>query len=702
MKDDNGRLLDLAKEMAEKINKGKVSVEAAVGQLRNNRATADEFSALQLLIGALNNRDRLAELTDSGNSLMRILSAIRIGELIPPNEFGRQSQEWKNDELLITSLLRGMVRKRKRVCTETISPLAGSSDEVNFLLARLVEYEKPESITSDNLISVVAEAALERGSFFFDPDFLVNLWHRDETAHCSLLCMADGDGDLIRYMIGNIDKSNRSLVLMALLKAAKHGIDLSHLSPLLISDPYLKQVYGLLKDLKNGTAIEDPLVQFSFYGDPLQSGKGSSGGMGTFLRTLGNGLAESLPGVITIVPIDVKELLEKRSLLSTENDRHFFMYVPFFELDRMIPDSFLRDRLMVESNVRDILAMAKIRPAFFHMRFSDFASYSMLRLAKKLGARSFFTITPDPQRRFSNQNGDLIDLEPSRALRETSRVEIAWTMLDECDRLFGIGAEDSRNQLFSYYPQLHRHNFSKKLQMMPEGISLRNECPFRTKGPLYSLFFDQSKEFFLERSFSKKPLLLSVGRLDTTKGQIKLLKAWGDSNLCTSFNLVIIGGDVNSPNETEAGELARMRDYLRMNDRIRGRFCHLPAMSNDEIRCLENSISQVKTIPWPPIYIAPSFKEEFGIAILEAMAAGFVAIGPKRGGVKSYIRHGQNGFLIDTTSEETIRKELREILLDKELSARKLKMIAENGSKTVYKRYSISVVSRMFAAAYLD
>jgi len=180
------------------------------------------------------------------------------------------------------------------------------------------------------------------------------------------------------------------------------------------------------------------------------------------------------------------------------------------------------------------------------------------------------------------------------------------------------------------------------------------------------------------------------------------LKAWGGSNLCTSFNLVMIGGDINSPNETEAGELARMRDYLKMNDRIRGRFCHLPAMSNDEIRCLENSISQVKTIPWPPIYIAPSFKEEFGIAILEAMAAGFVAIGPKRGGVKSYIRHAQNGFLIDTTSEETIRKELQEILLDKELSARKLKMIAENGSRTVYKRYSISVVSRMFAAAYLD
>ncbi len=89
------------------------------------------------------------------------------------------------------------------------------------------------------------------------------------------------------------------------------------------------------------------------------------------------------------------------------------------------------------------------------------------------------------------------------------------------------------------------------------------------------------------------------------------------------------------PNETEAGELARMRDYLRMNDRIRGRFCHLPAMSNDEIRCLENSISGIKTIPWPPISLHLRSKRSSGIAVLEAMAAGFVAIGQNAAALKA-------------------------------------------------------------------
>jgi sucrose-phosphate synthase len=122
-------------------------------------------------------------------------------------------------------------------------------------------------------------------------------------------------------------------------------------------------------------------------------------------------------------------------------------------------------------------------------------------------------------------------------------------------------------------------------------------------------------------------------------------------------------------------------------------------MENDYVRCLENDIA-VSQSPRPPVYVAPSYKEEFGIAILEAMSAGFLAIAPRRGGVKEYIKHGLNGFLIDTTSEETLGRDLVKILLDKDLSLRKMKMIAENGSRTVYRKYSISVVARMFADIY--
>jgi len=677
-----------------------MTFETACEVVSKNWQIADGFAAAHYVINMLNNREKLSEIARHENSLLRILAAIRIGELLSPEEFDDHAKEWSGDILLITSLLRGMVRTSKKLHEKSVLCLAGISEEMDFLLARLLPNQNLEAVFSREQLPIVTESVILSQRKDWNADNLLRLWEKERRIRRSLLYLADGNEMLIREMINRIDGSEQSLALMGLLKAARYGIDLPPNHPILSSDASISLIHNSLRNLKNHSLIENPLVQFSFYGDPLKAGKGSSGGMGTFLRTLGNKLSENLPGVITVVPMDGKDLLKNNLLLNKERERHLFIYVPLIDYEKMKADNFLKGRLDVLSNVSDILAIGGIHPAQLHMRFSDYASNSMLHLAKETNSKSFFTITPDPQRSFSDHNGELISLDSVKALKETSRVEISHTMLRECDRLFGIGAKESHSQLSSYYPQLLETSVANKLEMMPEGISLRNECPIAGEGPLFSVLFDRNREFFLDRSFRVNPLLLTIGRLDPAKGQSKLLKAWGDSQLRDSFNLVIIGGDIENPNQIELDELEEIRKYAQENRKIQGRFCHLPAMNNDEIRCLENSIAQVKATPWPPIYVAPSFKEEFGIAILEAMAAGFVAIGPKRGGVKSYIRHGKNGFLMDTTNESTIRNDLQKLLLDRQHSARKMKMIAENGSKTVYRRYSISVVAKKFASSY--
>jgi len=677
-----------------------MTFETACEVVSKNWQIADGFAAAHYVINMLNNREKLSEIARHENSLLRILAAIRIGELLSPEEFDDHAKEWSGDILLITSLLRGMVRTSKKLHEKSVLCLAGISEEMDFLLARLLPNQNLEAVFSREQLPIVTESVILSQRKDWNADNLLRLWEKERRIRRSLLYLADGNEMLIREMINRIDGSEQSLALMGLLKAARYGIDLPPNHPILSSDASISLIHNSLRNLKNHSLIENPLVQFSFYGDPLKAGKGSSGGMGTFLRTLGNKLSENLPGVITVVPMDGKDLLKNNLLLNKERERHLFIYVPLIDYEKMKADNFLKGRLDVLSNVSDILAIGGIHPAQLHMRFSDYASNSMLHLAKETNPKSFFTITPDPQRSFSDHNGELISLDSVKALKETSRVEISHTMLRECDRLFGIGAKESHSQLSSYYPQLLETSVANKLEMMPEGISLRNECPIAGEGPLFSVLFDRNREFFLDRSFRANPLLLTIGRLDPAKGQSKLLKAWGDSQLRDSFNLVIIGGDIENPNQIELDELEEIRKYAQENRKIQGRFCHLPAMNNDEIRCLENSIAQVKATPWPPIYVAPSFKEEFGIAILEAMAAGFVAIGPKRGGVKSYIRHGKNGFLMDTTNESTIRNDLQKLLLDRQHSARKMKMIAENGSKTVYRRYSISVVAKKFASSY--
>jgi glycosyltransferase involved in cell wall biosynthesis len=41
-------------------------------------------------------------------------------------------------------------------------------------------------------------------------------------------------------------------------------------------------------------------------------------------------------------------------------------------------------------------------------------------------------------------------------------------------------------------------------------------------------------------------------------------------------------------------------------------------------------------------------KEEFGLALLEAMATGLVVVAPGSGGPATYIQSGVTGFLVDT------------------------------------------------------
>jgi glycosyltransferase involved in cell wall biosynthesis len=52
--------------------------------------------------------------------------------------------------------------------------------------------------------------------------------------------------------------------------------------------------------------------------------------------------------------------------------------------------------------------------------------------------------------------------------------------------------------------------------------------------------------------------------------------------------------------------------------------------------------------------VSASVKEEFGIAILEAMAAGLVVVAPAGGGPATYVAHGDTGILTDTSTPQVV------------------------------------------------
>jgi len=48
------------------------------------------------------------------------------------------------------------------------------------------------------------------------------------------------------------------------------------------------------------------------------------------------------------------------------------------------------------------------------------------------------------------------------------------------------------------------------------------------------------------------------------------------------------------------------------------------------------------------VYVCASLKEEFGLAILEAMATGLLVVAPDSGGPATYVDDGVTGFLTET------------------------------------------------------
>jgi len=141
--------------------------------------------------------------------------------------------------------------------------------------------------------------------------------------------------------------------------------------------------------------------------------------------------------------------------------------------------------------------------------------------------------------------------------------------------------------------------------------------------------------------------------------------------------------------------------FLQKHPEFKGRFIHTGAMSNVDIRSLERNIIK-KDFNEPHIYLCSSVKEEFGIAILEAMSIGFLTLGPIKGGVKSYMRNGENGFLIDTSNWETIAKETESHLYDSKVDQAAIQKIQAAGQQTVADNFSIQQISHEFVTFYLS
>jgi glycosyltransferase involved in cell wall biosynthesis len=148
-------------------------------------------------------------------------------------------------------------------------------------------------------------------------------------------------------------------------------------------------------------------------------------------------------------------------------------------------------------------------------------------------------------------------------------------------------------------------------------------------------------------AMDRRPLVVYAGRLVPEKGVRELIEATAS---LPEVGLVIVG---DGP---ERRALEATAAALGATDRIRfvGAVAHA-----DVPRYLRHA----------DVVVAPSWFEERGRVVLEAMAAGTPVIAARSGGVAASIEDGVNGLLVAPRSPQALAAAIARVLSDEHLAA---------------------------------
>lgn len=144
-------------------------------------------------------------------------------------------------------------------------------------------------------------------------------------------------------------------------------------------------------------------------------------------------------------------------------------------------------------------------------------------------------------------------------------------------------------------------------------------------------------------------VVASVGGIQRRKGQLDLVEA--AAQLVSEFPdlVVALAGEAGDAEYLAAVEARTAEPGLRDHVRLIGFEPNLPNLF---------SISEV--------FVHPSHSEGFGLAILEAMAAGLPVVATRCGGPEEIVEDGVSGLLVPVRSPRELADALRRLLRDRE------------------------------------
>jgi glycosyltransferase involved in cell wall biosynthesis len=193
---------------------------------------------------------------------------------------------------------------------------------------------------------------------------------------------------------------------------------------------------------------------------------------------------------------------------------------------------------------------------------------------------------------------------------------------------------------------VERDVLDRKATVAPEGIDLAAiDAATAQPGPLPVADLIASR---LPTDRLGRSLVVTVGRLHPIKGTARVVRDWlSDPQLNSTTNLIVVGGDLERPNPVEAQVLDDITALLADHPAAPG----VVLLGAREPAVIAQVLSTAVRgdgdgIAPGGVYINGAVKEEFGLALLEALAAGLPVVAPRTGGPATYVESGVTGVLV--------------------------------------------------------
>ena len=341
---------------------------------------------------------------------------------------------------------------------------------------------------------------------------------------------------------------------------------------------------------------------------------------------------------------------------------HLYARVPLRGHSTGMPTAWPR-RVEARRGIRRVLRAAG-HVDVLHLRMADVGSMVAAEVAAELGIPVVLTVAPDPQALIASREAD--GTLTRAGFGAADEREHLWFR----DRLVRRLAEQAEHLVLFPRPDVERSiarlvgidvsAHPGRALVVGEGIDVvglervarevRGDAPRR---PATTAALDELDALLATLPDDRRslPLALSVGRLAPVKGMATLVSAWiNDPSLRRRCNLLVLGGDLDDPSPEEAGELSRIRDLVATDPSAGAGLLlagHRPNATATTWLAAARVGRPGSAAPGG-VYVCASLKEEFGIAILEAMTVGLVVVAPNGGGPATYVDDGVTGVLTDT------------------------------------------------------